>query len=281
MTNTAPPRTILTCLRCGWQWFSRAAHPRQCPHCYSSFWDGRLTRLRQPTATEREVVRLRQQDPSRTLQQIAESLTPPRSRERVRQILKKHGLDQTRTMALLTAKTASRCDGCGAGITQARYDRLGFCVACYRLSKRVTILCRQCDNTRGIYRMEHAAEAAYRALHPSTATGRPRQKGFCSQACLGRWEGQHYGWPVHKNKNRQTWRAPRPLDGSATCAHGHPWTLQTTSMTKQGYRKCTPCFNAANQRYYHRSHPAARYNKSTVDAVGAIGTNDKRTSCQR
>ena len=32
-------REQATCLRCGYQWFPRAAHPVKCPNCRSLSWD--------------------------------------------------------------------------------------------------------------------------------------------------------------------------------------------------------------------------------------------------
>ncbi len=39
--DAAPPipRALAKCLRCGYQWFPRAAHPAKCPHCRSVAWD--------------------------------------------------------------------------------------------------------------------------------------------------------------------------------------------------------------------------------------------------
>ncbi len=49
------PRTLLSCKRCGWEWFRRGTRrPRVCPSCSSPYWERNKMTPEQRAAAIRE-----------------------------------------------------------------------------------------------------------------------------------------------------------------------------------------------------------------------------------
>ena len=199
--------------------------------------------------TTSQAIALRQAHPTWKLREIGDQIGV--SRERVHQVLKRAGLETWHTPTLVIVP----CDGCGLFITKARHDRFGFCKACLALSKWVTVLCAQCNNTRGIYRQERDSQVRSRE-HFIQHNGKPQERMFCSRYCRSSWAGIHYGFIAHP-ENIQRGNSGRPR--LTHCQRGHPFSPENTSVSADGKRQCKACRAARDNARYHRLLPDAAY----------------------
>ena len=124
------------------------------------------------TVRDRELLKLRRNNPCYTLQQIANEFGV--SRERVRQILSLH---QKRTRHLKTTKYC--CLRCGVEITKNRK----YCSQkCFFEDHNILVTCDHCG--KQFYRMVSAVLS-----YPNRPMN-PRNFIFCDKSCFGKYFGR-------------------------------------------------------------------------------------------
>ena len=131
----------------------------------------------------KKILEIRINNPCATLQQIGNQTKL--TRERVRQILNKHGLPTHH----YHQRKQYTCLNCGKIITT---DATHFCSRkCRHNYSQITVICSECNESFVISKTDLIARTK-RHIIP---------KMFCSKTCFGRWVGKNHG-PKHQNKER-------------------------------------------------------------------------------
>ncbi len=121
----------------------------------------------------------RKRNPCATLEEIGQKYNV--SRERIRQVLSKHGLS---TKALVIKSACMNCN-------KVIYKSQKFCSReCQHEYARIPVACQQCGKIFKRYQ----SEITYRFRENS------EHRFFCSRKCLGGWVGVRYGFRVHHNR---------------------------------------------------------------------------------
>lgn len=180
-------RTLNTCKKCGWQWFSKKT-PHSCPSCYTTLWNrGRNIRkdkkehlIREPRRgnTAIQAIALRKSSPCLTAKEIGDKLGV--SRERIRQILKRDSLPTLRYVSKVY------CANCGKRLLHG--NKTGYCKKCLPIIHSVPLVCDNCGKL-----FIRSQTEVIRDAKDSRYTGRV----FCSKQCQGSYAGKRYGFAVH------------------------------------------------------------------------------------
>lgn len=167
-------------------------------------------------------MQLRIDHPEYTLQQIGTELGV--TRERVRQILKKNGLETCKY------REFNYCDNCGG---KARHNNK-FCssVECRLDYYRIDLKCAQCGKIKKMLKTDYINKHINNPLY--SGNGRV----FCNKVCQGRWLGTNYGRCVRKAQTH--------------CKRGHDLS-NAYVYTRNGYttRKCKECHAIVTSRRYY------------------------------
>lgn len=142
------------------------------------------------TTTVTRAIALREEHPDWTLQRIATEIGV--SRQRVHQVLDRGRL----TTGGVPEPVKAECDSCKRPMDVGVHERRGYCKDCWREAAMVGVICQECFNARGLYRI-------VRMCHLNILNGRIQSNGkraeiaFCSQRCLGAWRGRTHGFAAH------------------------------------------------------------------------------------
>ena len=118
----------------------------------------------------------------RTLQEIGDDFNPPISKERVRQLLKRHGIQRLPK----SAKVASLCGRCFLPLLDTNHS--GLHLSC----RKVTLICEVCG--KSFERSRSAYNASVKKGYSHT---------WCSKSCQGRWVGRTHGFPVQPDTRKK------------------------------------------------------------------------------
>lgn len=130
-------------------------------------------------ANPTEVIALRQSKPSASLQQIADTLPIPISRERVRQILARANV------ATAAERVRVFCGVCGKPLKRAELKH------CSRHCRHQSSITKAvCSNCGKVFELIKSQFAARKKRHLSNYF-------FCSKVCYGQWFGKNYGFLAH------------------------------------------------------------------------------------
>lgn len=162
-----------------------------------------------------EAIRLRVEHPEYTLQRIGDELGV--TRERVRQLLKKHG------QPTWSARKYNYCPTCETRIEPKAIQ----CSQCYKESCHIQVVCNFCDTTKVIRLSDHKRNTGE---YPSNSayTG----KFYCGKGCFGKWFGKTHGWGVQKALRTH-------------CKYGHEYTEENIKKypSKGEIRHCKTCIS--------------------------------------
>lgn len=145
-----------------------------------------------PKTRQRNIVRMRRNNPCATLQEVGDRFGV--TRERARQILEQAGEP---TVAYQQTYLCLQCDK-----DIGRKPRLFCSPECRHNYQHIKIACTYCGQL-GEYLISHLM---WHIAHGSHGT----DLFFCSHICQGRWLGENYGFVVTGNRgNREKWGKQR------------------------------------------------------------------------
>ena len=169
-------------------------------------------KIGKPSKSHFEMIRLKHENPTRTLQSIADELGC--TRERVRQIFKRHGLDKQYPVDKILSErnnTYRNCKECNTYIPTdkgTRYRRLGICYDCNtakRLAKKYSkFICPQCGNEFTMREREYYWRQVRKQQYiDKTGNGKEVTPVTCSYTCstLIRKFGETDGWGSQRHRD--------------------------------------------------------------------------------